>query len=96
MFQFVAQIFLGLLVGAVDNWMMPNGKPTGVITTSLIGLAGSLLATILGRFVFHLDGVMGWVMSLVGTLAALFLYQLMVWRRPAYSANEHFSNFRTK
>jgi uncharacterized membrane protein YeaQ/YmgE (transglycosylase-associated protein family) len=90
MFQFVAQIFVGLLVGALDNLAIPNGKPTGVITTSLIGLTGSMVATLLGRFLFVAHGIMGWVVSLAGSVAALFFYQMMIRRRLASLPQEYF------
>jgi uncharacterized membrane protein YeaQ/YmgE (transglycosylase-associated protein family) len=37
----VGWIIFGLIVGAVARFLMPGDQPTGVLTTILLGVAGS-------------------------------------------------------
>ena len=42
-------LIIGLVVGAVAKFVMPGKDPVWILTTSLIGVAGSFLATFLGQ-----------------------------------------------
>lgn len=42
-------ILIGLVVGAVAKLIMPGKDPGGIIVTLLLGIAGSLAATWIGR-----------------------------------------------
>ena len=42
-------IIIGLVVGALAKFIMPGKDPGGIIITILIGIAGSIIATFLGR-----------------------------------------------
>jgi uncharacterized membrane protein YeaQ/YmgE (transglycosylase-associated protein family) len=44
-------ILIGLIVGAVAKLLMPGKDPGGFIITILLGIAGSLVGTWLGRAV---------------------------------------------
>ena len=44
-------IIIGLVVGAVAKLLMPGKDPGGFIITMLLGIAGSLVGTWLGRMV---------------------------------------------
>jgi uncharacterized membrane protein YeaQ/YmgE (transglycosylase-associated protein family) len=47
--HFLWALIIGLIVGAVAKLLMPGRDPGGIIVTSLLGIAGSLLATFLGQ-----------------------------------------------
>lgn len=42
-------LIIGLVVGALAKLLMPGKDPGGVIVTALIGVAGSVLAHLIGR-----------------------------------------------
>ena len=42
-------LIIGLVIGAIAKFIVPGKDPGGIIVTSMIGMAGSLLATFLGR-----------------------------------------------
>jgi uncharacterized membrane protein YeaQ/YmgE (transglycosylase-associated protein family) len=41
-------LIIGLVVGAIAKLLMPGRDPGGIIVTLLIGVAGALLAGVLG------------------------------------------------
>jgi uncharacterized membrane protein YeaQ/YmgE (transglycosylase-associated protein family) len=76
-------ILFGLIVGAVAKLVMPGRDPGGIIVTMLIGIAGAVLGGFLGRALgFYGEGeAAGFLMSLLGAIALLALYRVMVGRR---------------
>jgi uncharacterized membrane protein YeaQ/YmgE (transglycosylase-associated protein family) len=78
MFQFVGQIFFGLVVGTLAKLVMPGKEQIGVIMAALIGLAGSAAGTFIGHIVFGSYRASGWLLSLAGAIATLSLYKLVV------------------
>ena len=54
-------MIIGFFVGIVAKFLMPGRDPGGFILTALLGIAGSLFASYLGR-------TLGWIV--VGGLAA--------------------------
>jgi len=77
-------ILIGLVVGAVAKLIMPGKDPGGFIVTILLGIAGSLVATWLGRVVgwYHEGQSAGFIMSVVGAILLLAIYHF-VRKRPA-------------
>jgi uncharacterized membrane protein YeaQ/YmgE (transglycosylase-associated protein family) len=77
-------ILIGLVVGAVAKLIMPGKDPGGFIVTILLGIAGSLVATWLGRAVgwYHEGQSAGFIMSVVGAILLLAIYHA-VRKRPA-------------
>ena len=76
-------ILFGLIVGLVAKLLMPGRDPGGIIVTMLLGIAGALLGGFLGQAMglYRAGEAAGFVMSLVGAVALLVLYRLMVRRR---------------
>jgi uncharacterized membrane protein YeaQ/YmgE (transglycosylase-associated protein family) len=76
-------ILIGLLIGAIAKLAMPGKDPGGIIVTMLLGIAGSIVATWLGRVVgLYQEGQSaGFIMSLAGAVLLLALYRIMVRRR---------------
>jgi uncharacterized membrane protein YeaQ/YmgE (transglycosylase-associated protein family) len=77
-------ILIGLVVGALAKLIMPGKDPGGIIITILIGIAGSLVGTWLGRALgLYQEGQSaGFIMSLIGAIILLGIYHL-IRRRPA-------------
>ena len=69
-------VLIGLVVGALAKLIMPGKDPGGFIVTILLGIAGSLVATWLGRLVgWYQEGQSaGFIMSLLGAILLLAIY----------------------
>jgi uncharacterized membrane protein YeaQ/YmgE (transglycosylase-associated protein family) len=77
-------LIIGLVVGAIAKLLMPGKDPGGIVITMLLGVAGSLVATFLGR-------AMGWyrspadgpgiLASIIGAMVLLFVYRMVAGRR---------------
>jgi uncharacterized membrane protein YeaQ/YmgE (transglycosylase-associated protein family) len=76
-------IIIGLIVGALAKFIMPGKDPGGIIVTILLGIAGSLIATFLGRTLgWYREGQSaGFIMSLLGAILLLWIYRMVVARR---------------
>jgi uncharacterized membrane protein YeaQ/YmgE (transglycosylase-associated protein family) len=78
----IGQIIFGLVVGVIAKLMMPGRDPGGFFITILLGIAGSLLGTFVGRALWGgADYAAGWIMSILGAVLLLFLYRMIVARR---------------
>ncbi len=77
-------ILIGLVIGAVAKLLMPGRDPGGFIVTILLGIAGSIVGTWLGRTIgWYQDGQSaGFLMSVVGALLLLGFYHLVRRRSP--------------
>ncbi|MEQ9736222.1 MAG: GlsB/YeaQ/YmgE family stress response membrane protein [Algiphilus sp.] len=77
----ISWIVLGLIAGALANWIMPGKDPGGFIVTILIGVAGAFVGGFVGSLV-GLGTVGGLslgsiVTAIVGALILLFAYRLI-------------------
>ncbi len=72
-------LIIGLVIGAVAKLLMPGRDPGGIIITSLLGVAGSLLATFIGQALgWYREGqTAGFIMSVVGAILLLSLYRVV-------------------
>lgn len=77
-------ILIGLIVGALAKFIMPGKDPGGFIVTTLLGIAGSVIATWLGRVIdwYTDEQSAGFIMSVLGAVLLLGVYH-MVRRRTA-------------
>jgi uncharacterized membrane protein YeaQ/YmgE (transglycosylase-associated protein family) len=77
-------ILIGLVIGAVAKLLMPGRDPGGFIVTILLGIAGSIVGTWLGRTIgWYQEGQSaGFLMSVVGALLLLGIYHLVRRRSP--------------
>lgn len=80
MFSLLWTAIIGLVIGAVAKLLMPGKDPGGWIVTMLLGLAGSFLASYLGRLVgWYREGQSaGFIMSVLGAILLLFLYRVLL------------------
>ena len=76
-------VLIGLVVGALAKLIMPGKDPGGFIVTTLLGIAGAVVATWLGRAVgWYQEGQSaGFIMSLVGAVLLLAIYHAVIRRR---------------
>lgn len=79
MFHLIWVAVIGLVVGALAKLIMPGKDPGGIFITMLLGIAGAFLGTFLGRFVGHYgaDQSAGFIMSLIGALLLLAIYNFI-------------------
>lgn len=84
MFSLIWTALIGLIIGAVAKLIMPGKDPGGWIVTILLGLAGSFIASYLGRLVgWYKEGQSaGFIMSVLGAILLLYLYRLFLAKKP--------------
>jgi uncharacterized membrane protein YeaQ/YmgE (transglycosylase-associated protein family) len=85
MFHILWVIIIGLVIGVVAKLLMPGRDPAGYIITILLGIAGSIVGTFIGRAVevYSQGESAGFIMSVIGAIVLLAIYHLVRRRRPA-------------
>ena len=84
MIHILVTMFIGLVVGAIAKVLMPGRDPGGIVTTMLIGIAGSFIAAFFGQLVglyrspTQAPGVFA---SILGAMALLAIYRVVMRRR---------------
>ena len=75
-------IIVGLFVGILAKLLMPGRDPGGIVITILIGIAGSVIAGLLGRSIgWYRDGEpVGFIASTLGAIVLLFVYRALAGR----------------
>jgi len=79
----LSAIIVGLIVGALAKLLMPGRDPGGIIVTILIGIAGAVVGTFIGRalgFYAANEGA-GIIVSIIGAMILLWLYRVLLRRR---------------
>lgn len=75
------QLIVGLIIGAIARLLIPGkeaitGGAIGWLITALIGMAGSLIGSLLGRTLWKSDDYKaGWIMSILCSVILLLLYR---------------------
>ena len=77
MFGLLTTILVGFIVGVIAKPIMPGKENMGFIVTTLLGIAGSIIATYAGQAVgwYEAGGGAGWIGSIVGAFLLLWIYQ---------------------
>ncbi len=72
-------IIIGAIAGSLAKLIMPGKDGGGIIMTIILGIAGSLLFTFLGRLVgWYAEGdSAGFIASVLGALVLLAIYRLV-------------------
>jgi uncharacterized membrane protein YeaQ/YmgE (transglycosylase-associated protein family) len=75
-------IVIGLVAGVLAKFLMPGRDPGGIIMTILLGIAGALVATLLGKLVgwYQPGESAGFIAATLGAILVLFVYKKM--RKP--------------
>ncbi len=78
-------ILIGFVAGVLAKFLHPGKENMGFIMTTVLGVAGSLLATFLGRAVgFYKPGdSAGFVMAIVGAVVLLVIYGMVKGKAPS-------------
>lgn len=73
----IGTLFVGLIVGAIARFLMPGEQKMGWILTIVLGVAGSFVAGAAGQALgwYRAGEGAGWIGSVVGALALLFVVQ---------------------
>jgi uncharacterized membrane protein YeaQ/YmgE (transglycosylase-associated protein family) len=76
-------ILIGLVIGVIAKFLMPGRDPGGCIITILLGIAGSFVASYLGRAMgWYQEGQpAGFIFSVVGAMILLLIYRMIFGRR---------------
>ena len=77
----IGQIIFGLVVGVIAKLLMPGRDPGGFIVTALLGMAGALVGTFIGRAIWEANYAAGWIAAILGTILLLWLYRVFAGRR---------------
>jgi uncharacterized membrane protein YeaQ/YmgE (transglycosylase-associated protein family) len=86
----LAFLLFGLIVGLLARALYPGRQAMGWLTTSVLGMIGSLVGGLIGHALWggnsQLDGTWGftpggWILSIAGALLVLFVYLRMTGRR---------------
>lgn len=72
-------ILIGFVAGLVARAIKPGNDSAGFIVTTLIGIAGSLIATYLGQAMgwYRAGEGAGFIASVVGAIVLLFIWGLL-------------------
>ena len=72
-------ILIGFVAGLVARAIKPGDDSAGFIVTTLIGIAGSLIATYVGQAMgwYTAGQGAGFIASVVGAVVLLFIYGLI-------------------
>lgn len=77
------QLIVGLIIGAIARWLIPGKEAIasgvfGWLITALIGMAGSLIGTLIGKAIWKSDNyAAGWIMSILCAIGLLLLYRTL-------------------
>jgi uncharacterized membrane protein YeaQ/YmgE (transglycosylase-associated protein family) len=75
----VEAVIVGLIVGAIARLAVPGKHPTGLIVTAVIGIAGSVVATAVGKAAgwYHSGQSASFLASIVGAIVLLLALQAL-------------------
>ena len=78
-------ILIGFVVGIIAKLLTPGRDPGGFIITTLIGIAGAMVAKLVGQALnwYTAGESVGFLASIVGAVVLLLLYRAISGRRSA-------------
>jgi uncharacterized membrane protein YeaQ/YmgE (transglycosylase-associated protein family) len=79
MLSLIGTIIVGFIVGLIARAVKPGDDKLGWIMTTVLGVAGSLLATYVGSAMgwYSPGATAGWIASVVGAIVLLVVYGLV-------------------
>jgi uncharacterized membrane protein YeaQ/YmgE (transglycosylase-associated protein family) len=77
--QLLWTLVIGFLAGAVAKLIMPGKDPGGFIITTLLGIAGAIVARYLGMALglYSSDDSVGFIGSVIGAIILLAIYHFI-------------------
>ena len=77
-------ILIGLLAGALARFLVPGKDPGGFLVSIILGIAGALIATFLGRALgwYQPGESAGFIAATLGAILVLIVYR-MIRKSPA-------------
>jgi len=71
----IGTLFVGLIVGALARFVTPGDQKLGWFLTSLLGVAGSFVASFVGQAAhwYEPGQPAGWIASVIGAVVLLFV-----------------------
>ncbi|NMG64308.1 GlsB/YeaQ/YmgE family stress response membrane protein [Azoarcus indigens] len=75
----IGTILIGLIVGLIARLLHPGRDRLGLFMTTLLGIAGAMVATYGGQFlgVYRVGETAGFVGAVVGAVILLFVFTKM-------------------
>jgi len=82
MWSLIVAIIVGFIAGLIARAIHPGNDKAGFIVTTLLGIAGALVATYGGRMLglYDENSAAGFIASVVGALIILFIYNMITKR----------------
>ncbi|EPF81725.1 GlsB/YeaQ/YmgE family stress response membrane protein [Acinetobacter rudis] len=82
MWTLIVAIVVGFIAGLIARAIYPGNNNAGFIVTTLLGIAGSVIATYGGRFlgIYAENSSAGFIASIVGAVVILLLYHFFTKR----------------
>ena len=76
MLELIWIVIIGAAVGALAKLITPGRDPGGFFMTALLGMAGALVATFMGRMIglYGANQNAGFIASIIGALVVLVIY----------------------
>jgi uncharacterized membrane protein YeaQ/YmgE (transglycosylase-associated protein family) len=76
-------LIIGFLAGAIAKLLMPGKDPGGFIVTTLLGIAGSIVARYLGMALglYESTDSAGFIASVLGAVLLLAIHRFIVERK---------------
>jgi len=82
--QIVWVVIIGFVAGVIARFLAPGpNNPAGFILTTLLGIAGAFVATLIGQTIgwYGPNQGAGLLGAVVGAIIVLFVYSLVAGRR---------------
>lgn len=79
--HFIGIIIIGFVAGIIARFLAPgSNNPSGFILTTLLGIAGAFIATLIGQAIGHYspDEGAGLLGAVVGAVVVLFIWHRLV------------------
>jgi len=72
-------VILGLVIGLVARAVMPGKDAAGLVVTTVLGIAGALVGTVVGRAlgITEEGQVAGFILSVLGAVGLLAMYRYL-------------------
>lgn len=79
MWSLIVAIVIGFIAGLIARALHPGNDKTGFVMTTVLGIAGSLLATYGGRLLglYGENSAAGFIASIIGAIIILFIYNIL-------------------